>query len=660
MANIDKNILITPNRGANNDPKIDFVGANANVGPQTITMSVYPDSNGTLSWEGSAGQLFSITNDLTGTIFSVNDVSGIPSLEINANGQVTIAEFSGNVGIGLNNPGQKLDVTGSIRASSQLISTVTTGTAPLLITSTTRVPNLNVATAGTADVLTTARTINGTSFNGSVNITTDNWGTARNINGTSVNGSANYAIGRIYDTNYRRFTNPGGGEYVTTTSSVTGAIEVVFPNTFSLGMYKLVIEVYEYTTNESFTVYAAGHTSGTLWYNTTAYIIGNPGVDRRFNVRFGRNAANRAVVYIGEVGSVWSYPQVFLTEFQCGFSGFQDNSAGWAINFRTAALENVSQTISNCQIGYAVSTNTATSVVLRDGSGNFSAGTITATLSGNATTATTLQTARTINGTSFNGSANITTANWGTARTIWGQSINGSVNITAPVLPAAGSVSAPAFSTSGDTDTGIFFPAADTMAFTEGGAEAMRITSAGNVGIGTTTPGAKLEVNGTVLVSSTNNLTVRSITTGAAATSGTITGTWTLTAGSKLQATYADLAEYYEADIIYSPGTVLEFGGDKEVTIAKEETNRLAGVVSTNPAYVMNNNCPGNKVAIALQGRCPVKVKGSVYKGDMIVSAGNGYAKAVSTTPTIGTVLGKSLENFNGKEGIIEIAVGRV
>ena len=117
MANSDKNILITPNRGANTDPKIDFVGANANVGPQTITMSVYPDSNGTLSWEGSAGQLFSITNDLTGTIFSVNDISGIPSIEVYANGNISMAEFSGNVGIGTTSATSKLTVNGEVSAT---------------------------------------------------------------------------------------------------------------------------------------------------------------------------------------------------------------------------------------------------------------------------------------------------------------------------------------------------------------------------------------------------------------------------------------------------------------------------------------------------------------------------------------------------------------
>jgi hypothetical protein len=99
MAQIDKDIVITPNKGNVADPQIVFSGANANVAAQSITLSVLPASNGTMSFSGSAGQLFSITNSLSGTIFSVNNVSGIPSIEVFANGVVSLAPYGGNVSI---------------------------------------------------------------------------------------------------------------------------------------------------------------------------------------------------------------------------------------------------------------------------------------------------------------------------------------------------------------------------------------------------------------------------------------------------------------------------------------------------------------------------------------------------------------------------------
>ena len=151
------------------------------------------------------------------------------------------------------------------------------------------------------------------------------------------------------------------------------------------------------------------------------------------------------------------------------------------------------------------------------------------------------------------------------------------------------------------------------------------------------------------------------LTTGAAATAGTITGNWTLSSGSRLQATYADLAEYYAADQSYIPGTVLEFGGEHEVTLAGIETNKLAGVVSSEPAYVMNGEIRAdNPVIIALMGRIPVRVVGQVNKGDMLISAGNGLAKSSISTPKIGTVIGKAITNKSSEgEGVVEAMVGR-
>lgn len=130
--------------------------------------------------------------------------------------------------------------------------------------------------------------------------------------------------------------------------------------------------------------------------------------------------------------------------------------------------------------------------------------------------------------------------------------------------------------------------------------------------------------------------------------------------GTATSAQYADLAENYVADANYEPGTVLEIGGTFEVTQAEDGTNRLAGVVSTNPAYLMNSHCIGNHVvAVALQGRTPCKVRGKIKKGDMLVSGGNGFARP-AVNLQIGTIIGKALQDFDGIEGVIEVLVGRI
>jgi hypothetical protein len=130
------------------------------------------------------------------------------------------------------------------------------------------------------------------------------------------------------------------------------------------------------------------------------------------------------------------------------------------------------------------------------------------------------------------------------------------------------------------------------------------------------------------------------------------------------QALYADLAEKYLADANYQPGTVLVFGGSAEVTISQNTmSTSVAGVVSTDPAYLMNSGLNGKNVAvIALQGRVPTKVIGPVGKGDMLVTAPSGYAMAC-TSPIVGSLIGKSLENFTATAenptSIIEVVVGK-
>jgi hypothetical protein len=126
-------------------------------------------------------------------------------------------------------------------------------------------------------------------------------------------------------------------------------------------------------------------------------------------------------------------------------------------------------------------------------------------------------------------------------------------------------------------------------------------------------------------------------------------------------AQYADLAEKYQSDSNYAPGTVVVFGDATEITISTEPTDaRVAGVVTSNPAYLMNAGLE-HGVAVTLTGRVPCQVVGEIRRGDMLVTSAMPGVATAAKSPAMGTVIGKALEHYNNTTpGVIEVVVGRL
>jgi hypothetical protein len=273
--------------------------------------------------------------------------------------------------------------------------------------------------------------------------------------------------------------------------------------------------------------------------------------------------------------------------------------------------------------------------------GNLSAGNLSATdnVSGNAATFNYLTV--TANATIAN--ANVTTANLGTTNTTL---------ITTGANTTAGSIIGTWTANGGS--------AGNTLIVTNGNIVAVTGVKTDNYYYANGSPfnpsGTYNDANVFDYMTGSNSVTQFSgniaptkVTTTAIAGGGTVAGIWTLVSGARWQSTYADLAERFESDLEYDAGTVVEIGGNKEITAVQYELSEdVFGVVSTKAGYIMNAMAGDDKThpAIAMGGRVPVKVTGKVKKGQRLVSAGKGIARAAKPgEATAFNVIGRALSN---------------
>ena len=277
------------------------------------------------------------------------------------------------------------------------------------------------------------------------------------------------------DTTTRRITSPGGGSYSTTSSTLTGAIAITLPVGYTDHMIRFTVKIFDYVAQESFEVVIAGYNYAVApaWINCSAYIVSSNATDRDFVVRFGFNAtSSKCVVYIGELTSTWSYPQINITDLQIGYNaaGLDAWDTGWAIGFEASALQNVTATLLNNRVGARL----------------FGAGQTTAALTDAGARSDLLRLSSSGTATGSGGGLVFTSQQADTVNSLGMAAIKGSL-----VNGITNTIGDLAFSTrNAVTDTNL--------------TERMRLFANGNFSIGEATSGARLSVTTAALATTAN------------------------------------------------------------------------------------------------------------------------------------------------------------
>ena len=656
-----------------------LLSASGNVTGGNILTSGVISATGTLSVTGAT----TLGTASTGNLSAGNVLTGGI---VSASGNITGGNLSGT------------NIAGTLTTAAQTNITSVGTLGSLAVTA--NVTGGNLLTGG---LVSAASTITGTSHLGAVVSVTANVTGGNILTGGLVSATANVTA------NNGMFTN------IVNTASFTGSIISVTGNvTANNGMFTNIVNVASHTgavvsVSGNVTggnlltggqISATGTITSNAATNSTAFAVGNSAVS---NVALGMfPTAGTAGEY-----AIRDYSNVFTNMYlDVGIGGTANGSFKFRTTNAFTTLANINSTGITTPLAVSATGNITGSYFIGNGSqltgisgggGGSSitngtsnvvvaaSGNVTVGIAGTAAVATFYTAgiiansiAATNNGNAYNfkvgddawlGDINVadTIGIRGQQNATNGYIVFGNADTTSQLgrsgsgpLTYAGAFSATANVTGGNLLTAGLISAGSTVTGTSHLGAVVSVT--GNV------TAANIVINGTaaagsgVLIVSGN---IQTSTANATANIGNASNYFNRLFAQATTALYADLAEVYRADAQYPPGTVVVFGGNQEVTTSTESHDaKIAGVVSTNPAHVMNSGMTSEfTVEVGLIGRVPCQVIGPIAAGDRVVSSNRaGVAERLDMSKyQPGVIIGKALQSYSSTDvGTIEVVVGRL